>query len=46
MQKGDFVEIDYVGRIAATNEIFDLTIEEIAKAEGVYNEKHKFASIR
>jgi len=42
MQKGDFVEIDYVGRIAATNEIFDLTIEEIAKAEGVYNEKHKY----
>jgi FKBP-type peptidyl-prolyl cis-trans isomerase 2 len=41
MKKGDFVRIDFVGRLAATGEIFDLTSEEIAKKEGVYDEKQK-----
>lgn len=39
MQKGDFIRIDYVGRVKDTNEIFDLTIEEVAKKEGIYDEK-------
>jgi len=42
MRKGDFVRIDFVGRVTATGEIFDLTIEEIAKREGIYNEKQKY----
>jgi len=42
MNKGDFVEIEYVGRIKATGEIFDLTNEEIAKKEGVYDPKQKY----
>jgi FKBP-type peptidyl-prolyl cis-trans isomerase 2 len=37
MQQGDFVEIDYVGRVKLTNEIFDLTSEELAKKEKIYN---------
>lgn len=37
MKVGDVVYIDYVGRIKDTNEIFDLTNEEIAKKEGIYN---------
>ncbi len=39
MKKGDFVEIDFVGRIASTGEIFDLTLEDVAKKEGVFDEK-------
>lgn len=43
MKKGDFVEIDFVGRLATTGEIFDLTEEETAKKEGVYNPKQKYS---
>ena len=42
MKKGDFVEMDFVGRIASTGEIFDLTDEETAKKEGLHNPKHKY----
>jgi FKBP-type peptidyl-prolyl cis-trans isomerase 2 len=36
IQKNDFVEIEYVGRIKDTEKIFDLTDVELAKAEGIY----------
>ncbi|MCD6381365.1 MAG: peptidylprolyl isomerase [Candidatus Aenigmarchaeota archaeon] len=39
MKKGDFVRINFIGRIKDTGEIFDLTYEDIAKKEGIYNEK-------
>jgi len=42
MQEGDFIEIDYVGRIKDTGEIFDLTDEKLAKEKGIYNEKIKY----
>jgi len=38
LQKGDFVLVDYVMRVKDTNEIIDLTIEEVAKKEKVYRE--------
>lgn len=38
LQKGDFVLIDYVMRVKDTNEVIDLTIEEVAKKEKVYRE--------
>jgi len=39
MKDGDFVQVDYVGRVKGTNEIFDLTKEDVAKKENVYNPK-------
>ncbi|MBU5678568.1 MAG: peptidylprolyl isomerase [Candidatus Aenigmatarchaeota archaeon] len=42
MQIGDFIRVDYVGRLKDTNEIFDLTLEEVAKKEGIYDEKRKY----
>lgn len=45
MEEGDFVEIEYVGRIASTNEIFDLTSEELAKKEGIYDVTHKYGPV-
>ncbi len=42
MQKGDFVEIEFVGRIALTGEIFDLTSAEEARAAGIYNPNQKY----
>ena len=40
MEKGDFVRIDYVGKLES-GEIFDLTREDVAKKEKIYNEKMK-----
>lgn len=42
MNDGDFIEIDFVGRVKDTGEIFDLTDEGIAKKEGVYDKDHKY----
>ena len=33
IKKGDLIELDFVGRIKETGEVFDLTIESIAKKE-------------
>lgn len=38
MNKGDFVKINYVGRLES-GEIFDLTRGDVARKEGVYNSK-------
>jgi len=45
MQKGDFVYISYVGRIKESGEIFDVTSEEIARKEGVYNPEIKYGDV-
>ena len=44
MEKGDFIKIDYIGRLE-NGEIFDLTDEETAKKEKVYNEKVKYKPV-
>lgn len=46
MQDGDFVEIDYVGRLKDTGEIFDLTDEKAAKESGIYNKDFKYGPIK
>ena len=35
LKQGDFIEIEYTGRIKEENKIFDTTSEEIAKKTGV-----------
>ncbi|MCH7623074.1 MAG: FKBP-type peptidyl-prolyl cis-trans isomerase [Nitrospinae bacterium] len=42
VKKGDFIEIDYVAKLKDENKIFDLTSEEIAKKENIYNEKFTY----
>lgn len=44
MQKGDFIRINYIGRLE-TGEIFDLTDEETAKKEKIYNPKVKYGDL-
>lgn len=44
MKKGDFVRVNYVGRLES-GEIFDLTDEAMAKKEGVYNQNVKYKPI-
>lgn len=36
-KKNDFIEIEFVGRIKETNQIFDLTDEDLAKKEKIHN---------
>ena len=38
LSKGDFVLVDYVGRVSETGEVFDTTLEDIAKKEGLRQE--------
>jgi len=42
VKKGDFVELDYVGRIKGSNQIFDLTDESLARKNGLYNPNMKY----
>ncbi len=36
IKKGDFILIDYTGSVKETGEVFDTTLEEVAKSKGVY----------
>lgn len=38
----DFIEIDYTGRIKESNDIFDLTSEDLAKKEHIYNKNSRY----
>ncbi|MCW4021339.1 MAG: peptidylprolyl isomerase [Candidatus Bathyarchaeota archaeon] len=37
-KKGDFILIDYVASVSETGEIFDTTVEEVARKEALYKE--------
>lgn len=43
MKHGDFLKIDFVGRVEGTKQIFDFTPEEVAKKENLHNPKHVYA---
>jgi len=45
MKSGDFVKIDYVGKIKESGEIFDITKEDVAKKEGIYNPQFKYGPV-
>lgn len=42
MKDGDFILIEFTGRVKLTGEIFDLSSGEEAKREGIYNEKQRY----
>jgi len=45
MKHGDFIKIEYEGRVSSNGEIFDLTSEKTAKKENVFNPKHKYGPV-
>ncbi|MBU4501275.1 MAG: peptidylprolyl isomerase [Nanoarchaeota archaeon] len=45
VKKGDFVELDFIGRIKESNQIFDLTDEETAKKEKLHQAGAKYRPI-
>ncbi len=42
IRNGDFIEIDFIGRIKSSSKIFDLTLADVAKKEGIFSENHKY----
>ncbi len=44
MQKGDFVKIDFIGKLES-GDIFDLTDEKIAKENNIYNPSIKYKPV-
>ncbi|MFB0501588.1 MAG: FKBP-type peptidyl-prolyl cis-trans isomerase [Candidatus Bathyarchaeia archaeon] len=44
IEKGDFIHIDYVAKVKETGEIFDTTMEEVAKKERLYKEGEIYES--
>ncbi len=45
MKDGDFVNIEFTGRIKGSEDIFDTTDGEKAKSAGIYNEKTNYGPI-
>jgi len=45
MNTGEFVYIDYVGRVKDTGEIFDITKEDVAKKENPHRENFKYGPV-
>jgi len=45
MNTGDFIYIDYIGKIKDTKEIFDLTKEDVAKKEGIFKPEFKYGPV-
>ena len=44
-KKGDFIEIDFVGRVKDSNKIFDLTLEKVAKENNIHNPKQTYKPV-
>jgi len=42
LKKGDFVRINFTGRVKETGEVFDTTYESVAKEHGLYDPKMSF----
>jgi FKBP-type peptidyl-prolyl cis-trans isomerase 2 len=45
MEEGDFIRIDYIGKVSENGEIFDLTKENVAKEKEIYNPEFKYGPI-
>ncbi len=45
LKHGDFVEIDFIGRIKGSQQVFDLTNAEDAKKNKVFDEKRKYEPV-
>ncbi|MFX0096456.1 MAG: FKBP-type peptidyl-prolyl cis-trans isomerase [Candidatus Hodarchaeota archaeon] len=39
LKKGDFILADMIGRVKETNNIFDITLEDVAKKENLFSEE-------
>ncbi|MCD4666687.1 peptidylprolyl isomerase [archaeon] len=42
LNKGDFIELDYVARMKESNQVFDLTKKDVAEKEGIFNSETEY----
>jgi len=45
IKKGDFIELDYTGRIKDDKIVFDTTVEQVAKDSRIFSQKYKYKPI-
>ncbi|OPY22741.1 MAG: putative FKBP-type peptidyl-prolyl cis-trans isomerase [Methanobacterium sp. PtaU1.Bin242] len=45
VKKGDFLKLEYTGRIQETGEVFDTTDEKVAEEEGILSENKTYGAI-
>ncbi|MDI6655690.1 MAG: peptidylprolyl isomerase, partial [Candidatus Hydrothermarchaeota archaeon] len=45
LQSGDFVKINYIGKIKESGRVFDTTVEQVAKENKIYDEKVQFKAV-
>ena len=45
VKNGDFIELEYTGKIKLMDRVYDTSNEEIAKSNNIYNEKMKYGPI-
>lgn len=46
IKEGDWIELDFIGRVKRTGQIFDLTKEDVAKKEGLYQEQQEYRPLK
>jgi FKBP-type peptidyl-prolyl cis-trans isomerase 2 len=45
VKKGDFLRLEYIGRVQETGEVFDTTNEKVAEEEGIQLENKVYGAI-
>jgi len=45
LRKGDFIELDYTGRIKDDKIVFDTTVEQVAKDSHIHSSKYKYGPV-
>lgn len=46
LNTGDFVELDYTGKMAEDNAVFDTTVEDTAKENDIHNPKGRYGPVK
>lgn len=46
IKEGDWIELDFIGKVKRTGKIFDLTKEDIAKKEGIYQDNQQYTPLK
>lgn len=46
IKKGDFVELDYTGMLAENGEVFDTTLESVAKEKKIHSKKNVYKAVK
>jgi FKBP-type peptidyl-prolyl cis-trans isomerase SlyD len=45
VKEEDFIRLEYTGKIQETGDVFDTTLEEVARETGIHNEKKTYGTI-